>query len=146
MDDLALALRDIRLPPEPPLWPPAPGWWAVLALLALVLAAVVWLVRRRRRVRRAALAELRRLEVRWRQDGDAAALARGLSILLRRVALATAPRREVAGLTGAAWLAWLGLPDDPGRLLLTLPYGGPGAERAGDLLAAVRRWVRGRPC
>jgi hypothetical protein len=56
-------------------------------------------------------------------------LATRLSELLRRAMLAYAPRKEVAGLTGQAWLAWLdrGLDDrffteGAGRALKELPY------------------------
>lgn len=141
MDDVADRIRDIHLPPEPALWPPAPGWWALLALVGLTALLGLWWLRRRDRIKRAALSELAALEARWRHDGDASALAMGLSTLLRRVALVQ--DRTVAGLTGPAWLAWLGLQHRPE--LLTLPYGGPGAERAEELLHEVRRWMRNLP-
>lgn len=150
MDELELIgrLRDLHLPPPLPLWPPAPGWWLVALATALVLALATWHVRRRNRVRRAALAELRQLERRFAADGDAAALAAGLSVLLRRVALARAPRRRVAGLAGPAWLAWLDHGLGPkfgqgaGRALLTLPYGGDGDAVA--LIDLARRWIKVR--
>ena len=60
-----------------------------------------------------------------------------MSELLRRSMLAYAPRGEVAGLTGDAWLAWLdsGLDDKPftngpGKNLETLPYQRP--EKVAD--------------
>ena len=93
------ALHDIVLPAPVPWWPPAPGWYAVLALLAL---AAAWLARRAWRTwradayRRAALRELARAR-------DAAAIAE----LLRRTALAVADRAVVARLTGAAWADWV---------------------------------------
>ena len=60
---------------------------------------------------------------------DAVDLATEASQILRRAMLAYAPRRDVAGLTGSNWLAWLdqGL-DEPlftdgaGRFLESLPY------------------------
>ena len=55
--------------------------------------------------RRAALAELRALAPAL-EAGEPGALAR-LQTLLRRVALVTAPRAEVAGLTGADWAEFL---------------------------------------
>jgi len=64
--------------------------------------------------------------------------------------LAYAPRAEVAGLTGDAWLAWLDrdldeprFRDGPGRKLLELPYRNP--ETVAEdvdidgMLAAVRQ-------
>ncbi len=152
MDELDLIdrLRDIHMPPPPPLWPPAPGWWALLAVTALAAALLAWRLRTRRRARRQALRELDTLERRWRADGDAAAMAAGLAVLLRRVALAGNPRAEVAGLSGEAWLAWLDAGRGPkfgrgaGRALLTLPYGGGGGEQAEALLDLARRWIRMR--
>ena len=66
--------------------------------------------------------------------------------------LAYAPRRQVAGLTGEAWLAWLdrGLEqplfsEGPGREIVSLPYRGDATAREPEvdgLLAAVRQRLR----
>ena len=64
MNPLA-GLKDIHLPPEPGLWPLAPGWWVVIILLAAGLAlSLWWAIRcyRSRRYRREALAHLREME------------------------------------------------------------------------------------
>ena len=60
-----------------------------------------------------------------------------------------APRADVAGLTGTAWLKWLdsgldkpAFADGAGRALVELPCRRPGAEHGADvdaLLRAVRR-------
>jgi len=76
-------------------------------------------------------------------------LGRQLSELLRRSMLAYAPRHEVAGLTGDAWLEWLDrdLPvpyfhTEGGKSLLQLPYRDPNGDFSdvdvNALLAAVR--------
>ena len=44
-----LVLRDVHVPPAPSLWPPAPGWWLLAGVVALVLAIAWWAARRRRR-------------------------------------------------------------------------------------------------
>src|SRR5690348_12337591 len=91
-------LRDIVLPPEVALWPPAPGWWIVAAgsvAATAILIAMAVTRHRRNAYRRAALGEL-----------DAAD-ARDISAVLKRAALAAWPRGEVASLTGTAWLAFL---------------------------------------
>lgn len=153
MNPEQIPLRDLHLPAAVGGWPPAPGWWllAALALASLVYAALV-LYRRHRRhaARRLALRELGRLEAAYRRDADVAGLARGLSSLLRRAMLAYAPRAEVAGLTGRAWLEWLdrGLPArpfsrGPGQSLAALPYRDPVRHAAQvdveALVEAVRR-------
>jgi hypothetical protein len=76
-----------------------------------------------------------------------------VSELLRRTMLAYAPRAEVAGLTGDAWLEWLDRDlDQPrfregaGRSLLELPYRNPETVAADadieGMLAAVRERLR----
>ena len=47
------------------------------------------------------------LQDEFEQHGNAVAFSSEMSELLRRTMLAYAPRAEVAGLTGDAWLAWL---------------------------------------
>ena len=76
-----------------------------------------------------------------------------VSEILRRTMLAYAPRSEIAGLTGDAWLEWLDrdLPEPkfsngPGRRLLDLPYRKPGAVGEsvdiGGMLVAVHQRLR----
>lgn len=153
MNPETLPLRDLHLPEAIGWWPPAPGWWVLLGLVVLGLALVARALYRRHRhhaARRLALAELARLERKWATDRNTTALAAGTSDLLRRAMLAYAPRHEVAGLTGRAWLEWLDRGLDrqpfsrgPGRSLEHLPYRDP-AQSPGEididgLVAAVRR-------
>jgi len=152
-------LRDVALPDAVSLWPPAPGWYAVAALLLL---AGFWALRRYRlaraasRYRRDALIELEALAAGLGRDAGRAALAERLPALLKRVALHVEPRPEVASLTGAAWLAELdrmhrgsGFTSGPGRLLPLLSYGTTAQVAAvpqGELDALVelsRAWIRG---
>lgn len=92
-------LHDIVLPDAVPWWPPAPGWYVLFALLmlaALAFSVGAWRRWKANAYRRQALREL-------------AAVSEPSAIveILRRVALAIAPREAVAELTGAAWPAWL---------------------------------------
>lgn len=133
MDPAELPLRDIHMPEPVSWWPPAAGWW-LLAALAILSVLTVWLVRRwwlRRRwyPRRRAKHALARLRNGYALHRDDSRLIRELSACLRRTALTVAPRSEVAGLTGAAWLAWLdrfhdGQPYQTGvgRVLVDAPY------------------------
>ena len=152
MDPTELPLRDLHLPDAIAWWPLAPGWWALIAV-ALVLAA--WLLLRAVRQyrfnapRRYALRTLAELEASYLSHRNPVRLGRDVSELLRRGMLAYAPRDEVAGLTGEAWLAWLDrdLPvpyfhTEGGKSLLQLPYRNPEGDLSdvdvSALLAAVR--------
>jgi len=156
MEEQALPLRDLHLPEPIGWWPLAPGWWVVLALLAVALGYLAW---RRYRAwvlnapRRFALRELARIEAEYLEHRDPVVLGKQLSELLRRGMLAYAPRADVAGLTGEDWLAWLdsGMPvpyfhTEGGKSLLTLPYRDPQGDFSdidvGALLAAVRMRLR----
>jgi Domain of unknown function (DUF4381) len=152
MDPNQLPLRDLHLPPPVDWWPLAPGWWLVLALVLLALA---WLVRRawhKRRFlapRRHAVRALAEIEAAYLEHRNPVVLARQASELLRRSMLAYAPRHEVAGLTGEPWLAWLDrdLPvpwfhTEGGKSLLQLPYRDPEGDYndvdINAMLAAIR--------
>ncbi|MCF6218340.1 MAG: DUF4381 domain-containing protein [Gammaproteobacteria bacterium] len=100
-------LRDIHLPEAISGWPPAPGWWLLLATL-LLLILLAWLSYRhyqRGAIKRASLRELEQLAHRYPDQPQQ--LLQQLSQLLRRAALATQPQDGVAGLSGHAWLAFL---------------------------------------
>ena len=156
MDPEQIPLRDLHLPEPVGWWPPAPGWWVLLAVVLLGVLFVlhrVWVRWRADAARRTALKELARLESAWRAAPDPVLLATRLSELLRRAMLAYAPRKEVAGLTGQAWLAWLdrGLDDrffteGAGRALKELPYRRADEPITGfdvdGLLDAVRRRLK----
>jgi uncharacterized protein DUF4381 len=133
-------LHDIALPPAVAWWPPAPGWYVVFTL-ALVAAAWMafraWKRWQSNAYRREAARELASLE-------SSAAIAE----LLRRTALAIAPRSVIAEKTGTAWLDWLAaqfpepMPDTVRAQLTTGVYGRPAASRE---LSALRdyatRWI-----
>lgn len=147
MGDPLAALRPLHEPAPVPWWPPAPGWWLVVVLM-LVAAAVLFAWWRRSAVRRAALRELRDLK---RKTGGPTALAAAINRLLKRYALICYPKAQVADLTGRRWLDFLaahgggrGFSEGAGQALLTLPYGGEGADGtdAGALLVLARRWIR----
>lgn len=146
---LGEVIRDIQLPDAISFWPPAPGWWGLLLLLLLVITVGLYLWYRHGRLRRAALVELNELQRRHAGEGDLAALTMGLSTLLRRVVLAKEPRRQVAGLVGSDWLAYLDargttteFSSGQGRVLVSLPYGSDEEVEVEALLSLVQRWIR----
>ena len=133
-------LHDIALPPAVPWWPPAPGWYVVFTILILISVLIlIRLVSRYRAnaYRREAARELASLE-------SSAAIAE----LLRRTALAIAPRSVIAEKTGAAWLDWLAaqfpepMPDTVRVQLTTGVYGRPAAsEELSALRDYATRWI-----
>lgn len=132
MNPTELPIRDLHLPALTGMWPLAPGWWV---LILLALGAILWLLHNLARrhaqgaARRHALRQLEVFERAYLKHGNAVAFGTQLSELVRRTMLAYAPRAEVAGLTGDAWLAWLDrdmeapqfLKGD-GRALISVPY------------------------
>lgn len=138
-------LRDLALPPEVSLWPPAPGWW-IVATAGLVAAAVLSTAA----VARYRGNAYRREALRQLDTVDPA----GISTILKRAALAAWPREQVAALTGAAWLAFLdrtgrttAFTDGAGRHIETLAFGGAIDPASADAArAAAKAWVRRHRC
>lgn len=96
-----LLLRDVHVPDAPSLWPLAPGWWLVLAVLGVVIAAVVGL----RLYRRHRLARWRALFDGSGTTAEPAARVAAISELLRRAARRVDPQAD--RLQGEAWLGFL---------------------------------------
>lgn len=156
-------LRDIHGISGVPWWPPAPGWWLLLAAIC-TLGYLAWRFRTALRLR---IPPLPIITVgSWRWDAarklrdlrrraasqDLKQTAQELSELLRRIAMARLGRDACAGLTGERWLAWLAGRDPKGfdwtargRLLLDAPYAPPAAGTAGrelvELIDAAYEWV-----
>ena len=156
MNPQDIPLRDLHLPAGIGWWPLAPGWWVLLGIAACGAAWLLyrlWCRWRANRPRRVALKQLEQIARDYTGDQDLPGFGKRLSELLRRALLAYAPRDEVAGLTGEAWLAWLdrGLDEPlfasgPGRSIHSLPYENPetlsGRVDVEALLAAVRTRLR----
>jgi len=103
-------LNDIVLPATVGWWPLAPGWYILFGLL---LTALAWFGYRtlhrwmNNRYRRAALLELQLLEERIRDPEARDANLRQIPILLKRTALSSYPRSQVASLSGKDWFHFL---------------------------------------
>lgn len=144
-------LNDLAMPAPVPLWPPAPGWYLVLALSVLLAAWLLrraWLRQRRNRYRKQALAALSRLA-----PPAAGSDAHRLAELLKRAALTAWPRSEIAALSGAAWHRFLDrtaasdrFSRGAGATLDRLAYGdGEGAVSETDWLelkSAAEHWLK----
>lgn len=135
MDPTQIPLRGLHLPDAISWWPLAPGWWLVIGLLVLgagLLLRNALQRRSRSAARRHALRQLEQYSAAFSDHGNAVTLGIEVSELLRRAMLAYAPRADVAGLTGEAWLAWLDRDlaeprflKGAGRSLADLPYRDP---------------------
>lgn len=147
MDPTQLPLKDLQLPETIGLWPPAIGWWIVGLLLLLLIAYLIRQVWRiLRHPKRIALAELRLIRQRYAEHQNSQQLIIDCNQLLKRFALTLNPRREVAQLSGMAWVRFLQetVKTAPDGLepLASGPY-----QRAPDidvpaLLAACEQWLR----
>lgn len=117
-----LVLRDVHVPPGPPLWPPALGWWLLAGAVALALVVGWWI--RRRRLRRM-LAWQKLFDDACSKATPAAQIA-AISELLRRAARRM--NAEADHLQGEDWLRLLdgqkhrNFSEGAGRLLLEGGY------------------------
>jgi hypothetical protein len=154
-------LHPLLLPAPAPWTPQTPGWAVLAAAVLLLLGWAAWRGWRRWRAnrhRRLALAELRRLRSALHAPDTTPpqrlAHARRLPELVRRLALAHAPRTDVAPLQGAAWADCLDrslrdaarpFTQGAGRRLVDWAYLPETAlpwDELEPLLALLERWVR----
>ena len=117
MNQPADQLRDIHLPDAVSWFPPAIGWWIVLAALIALIVALRALYKRHKAKQAAApinyrpalLDELAQIQAQFEQSQNKQQLAIELSQLLRKTVIKESPHKatQLAGLTGSAWLAAL---------------------------------------
>ena len=119
-------LHDVHLPPDVSWWPPAPGWWILALMSALMVMGVAWQYKLRllrNDPRQHAQERLDALHTLWQDSQQATHIQtsqneylacesendylRQSNIILRELAIALAGRTEVASLTGNAWIDWL---------------------------------------
>jgi len=139
-------LADAPLPAVVPYTPQTWGWYVLAALLLLGVLAIARALLQRyrnRAYRRAALAELKRIET--SREGGVAQRMEAAFALLKRVALAARPREQVAALGGREWLAYLaeqdkrsGFSESQGDVLLRLLYAD---ARLSDAQADPAQWL-----
>ena len=132
-------LRDIRLPHEVGLWPLSPGWWMLIILSVVLLAALVsWRVLRRYGARYLALRELETMP----QD-DSREFATQLSMLLKRVA--RRKHQHVAQLSGVRWAEFLsntGLARQHAQYLADATYTTEPVAANAALRRDASNWIR----
>ena len=146
------SLKDIALPPQVSFMPQTWGWLLVAVLLAaaaLIWAAVAYRKWRRNAYRREALERLEGIEAAiGNPQGQAEAIA-ALCEVVKRTALSTWPRAQVAALSGAEWAQFIaahghGAGERLKVLFDDLEYRQQApmdADAAGDLVLDTRRWI-----
>jgi len=168
-DAAQLALRDIHLPGLVAWWPPAPGWWVLVAFVLAGLVAFA-LYYRSGRHRRAALRVTATMRAALEQGAEPVECLQRVSTTLRRFAMTTADQQsvaslravggvaerpdsdEVAGLIGQRWLRYLDsrwqrdeFTGGAGRFLLAAPYARPNTierQDALELVALCADWLK----
>lgn len=101
-----LPLAPLHLPTEPGLWPLAWGWWALFALLIVVMVFAALTLRRRYKRNLAKKAVLDLLaQTSNKQSANKKVAA--VNDLLRQVCLSYYPRPLLASLSGSSWYAFL---------------------------------------
>lgn len=148
--DRMWGLKELPLPEPVSLMPQTWGWAGVTIVMVGLAGWQIWRMWRQytaNQYRRDALYDLDQM------SADPVDLQQ-LPGLLRRAALAAAPRGQVASLRGQDWITWLNerLPepafdDQDGSALEQLAYApspeGLSRERAEHLLLASKTWIRG---
>lgn len=102
-----LPLKDIHLPETISFWPPAIGWWLILILFVLLLIAGWILFKKITRVTITKQATIVLQSIKNNPETTDLDKLQSLCIWLRRVAISSSPRHDVASLSGTSWLNYL---------------------------------------
>ncbi len=150
-------LHDVIEPARVSWWPPAPAWYWIISLVAILGFCFIlqWLlIWQRNRYRREALARHRVICTLLEKRGCRIQAVTDLAELLKRTALSAYPRKRAASLTGDSWLRFLdqtGHTDEftngPGRALVRVPYDSSEAanftsSQMLELAEMTRQWIR----
>lgn len=148
--DLA-RLADLALPPAVPFWPPAAGIWIVGGAAVAMLAIAGWRALRRYRADaylRVAAAEL---DISLAASPSGIDPVEAVSAILKRAAMVTYGREQVASLTGPGWASFIAQTAPPGAHTDVLAAGleqlfarPPRTGDAGILLGQAKAWLRGQ--
>ena len=149
-------LKDIHLAAPPSFWPPAVGWWILLAVTLIALAkAFVWLKTRlnkkrlQEQQRKNLLNKLSLLEAKLVKKPSNKVIAE-INTLLRQYAINYYPRSKISSLTGSDWLNFLdksgntkGFTKGAGRILVEAPYQKISLENLNqdEFIPLIRGWV-----
>ena len=148
------SLRDIHLPDAISWWPPAIGWWI---LLALVIAAFIFIPKLYRRVTYTPLNKVanktyQNIINEFKENNNDSAFIIATSQFLRQTAMSYCGRDEVAQLTGDKWVQALNnitkqeyFTPDLKQSLVDAPYQKNISIDAEQLINAVQNWLNELP-
>ena len=148
-----LPLRDIHLPDAITWWPPAIGWWLLLAVIVMALFACWLLYKKLTRKTAVKSATALLLSIKQAENKDPLETLKQLSACVRRVSISVNPRSEVASLTGEEWLKYLdqsveGAPFSTGvgQYLSDALYrkNAPEELELGALIELCEHWLKGQ--
>ncbi len=149
-----LELRDIHLPETIGWWPPAFGWWILLALVLLCLYGLYRAYKKLTRKTAAKAALKLIVQIRDDEALNDLQLVEQLSALLRRIVISSPLSAQQAGLSGDAWLQHLdhsmeGRPfsDGVGRCLADAHYRQQLPENIDKaaLIQLCEDWIKKQP-
>ncbi len=151
VEALLSQLPPIATPPPVSWWPLAPGWWVVMALVAIAITyLILWIIKHRTRTayKRQALKLLQTIDA-----SQSDRCATHMNGLLKQVCLCAYPQRktEINRAYGEHWVNLLNLNSrcslDPNAAtaLAIAPYQPNVAFDPKALKATVARWIRSHP-
>ena len=147
-------LRDIHLPDAVSWWPPAIGWWI---LLALVIAAFIFIPKLFRRVtfiplKKVANNTFKNIIDKYKSNNDNALFIIETSQFLRQTVMSYYGREDVAQLTGEKWVQALNdlteqvhFNDEIKLTLIQAPYQKNSHIDAEQVIHAVQSWLSSLP-
>lgn len=148
------SLRDIHLPDAISWWPPAIGWWI---LLALVIAAFIFIPKLYRRVTYTSLNKVanktyQNIVDEFKENNNDSAFIIATSQFLRQTAMSYCGREDVAQLTGDIWVGALNdiikqehFTYDLKQSLVHAPYQKNNSIDTEKLINAVQSWLNKLP-
>jgi predicted negative regulator of RcsB-dependent stress response len=143
-------LRDIHLPANINVWPPAIGWWIVTLLAIALLGYMTYKIYQHvahNRYRKQGLVQLIKLD---QVNTDASDYLQQLNRLLKQTALSAGFKQDIASLSGDDWLALLdrsAATNDFSQGVGSVLSQGPYAPEADDydrkqLHSLARAWIK----
>lgn len=147
-------LRDIHLPDAISWWPPAIGWWILLALIIVAFIFVPKLYRRLTYtpLKKVASRTFQNIVAQYNETHNVSIFVVETSQFLRQIAMSYCGREKIAQLTGDNWVQTLNnitkqnhFNDEIKQSLVNAPYQKNIKIDADHLIQAVEHWLADLP-